>query len=168
MTSDDDMPRATQAGALSACSSRRRCRARQQPRRAFRRSTTRSVFPTRAAVNNLTVTVALTDQQSVAESESCPGRSQRGSDHAGTEPEQCRRQAITGQGLPGGNAIGVFGYAPGTPGTPGIAVGTIFDDNATRNIFDPDTTGTNGNTRDGLHRLLPARGLASSQTHFPA
>ena len=51
--------------------------------------------------------------------------------------------AITSQGLPGGAALGVFGYAP--PNNFGIDVGTVFDDNATRNIFDPTTTGTNGN-----------------------
>ena len=33
--------------------------------------------------------------------------------------------------------------------TPGLAVGTIFDDNATRNIFDSTTTGTNGNSAAG-------------------
>ena len=49
-------------------------------------------------------------------------------------------------GLPGGNAIGVFGFTTGATGTPGINVGTIFDDNATRNIFDSTTTGTNGNS----------------------
>ncbi len=47
-------------------------------------------------------------------------------------------------GLPSGNAIGVFGFTTGQTGTPGVEVGTTFDDNATRNIFDPTTTGTNG------------------------
>src|SRR5208283_2083725 len=85
----------------------------------------------------------------------------------------------TGQGLPGGNAIGQFGYAPGTPGTPGIAVGTIFDDNATRNIFDPTTAGVNGNSATdyiGYFRpegsqftdTLPALGRADTLTNFLA
>ena len=52
----------------------------------------------------------------------------------------------TGVGLPSGNAIGVFGFTTGTTGDRGITVGTIFSDNATRNIFDSTTTGTNGNS----------------------
>ena len=51
---------------------------------------------------------------------------------------------ITTQGLPSGNALGVFGFAP--PTAFGIDIGTVFDDNATRNIFDPTLTGTNGVT----------------------
>ena len=41
------------------------------------------------------------------------------------------------QGLPGGNASEWFGFTTGATGARGIRVGTIFDDNATRNIFDP-------------------------------
>ena len=54
----------------------------------------------------------------------------------------------TSQGLPNGNAIGQFGFTTGTNGTPGVVVGTEFDDNATRNIFDANTANppTNGNT----------------------
>ena len=48
----------------------------------------------------------------------------------------------TGVGLTGAN-IGVFGESTTNPG---IDVGTVFDDNATRNIFDPNAGGTNGNT----------------------
>jgi large repetitive protein len=70
----------------------------------------------------------------------------------------------TGVGLPGGNAIGQFGYAPGTPGTRGIPVGTIFDDNATRNIFDPTTTGTNGNSATDYIGYFQPEGSASEDT----
>ena len=99
--------------------------------------------PNPNAINNLTVTIDLTDQQSVqnlslvvvAPNGDQITLVQNQNNSAGT--------ANTGRGLPGGNAIGQFGYAPAS--TPGIAVGTIFDDNATRNIFDPSTTGTNAN-----------------------
>ncbi len=57
--------------------------------------------------------------------------------------------ANTGTGLPSGNAIGVFGFGAGATGTPGTQVGTTFDDNATRSIFDSTNTGTNGNTAAG-------------------
>jgi large repetitive protein len=49
--------------------------------------------------------------------------------------------ADTGVGITGAN-IGIFGESTTNPG---IDVGTVFDDNATRNIFDPNTTGTNAN-----------------------
>ena len=85
------------------------------------------------AVTNLTVTVDLTDQQSVANlslvlvvrSDGDKITLVQNQNNAAGTPD-------TGVGLPGGNAIGQFGYAPGTPGTRGIPVGTIFDDNATR------------------------------------
>jgi len=102
--------------------------------------------PNASALTNLTVTVDLTDQASVqnlslvlvAPNGDQITLVQNQNDAVGI--------AHTGHGLPGGNAIGQFGYAPGTPGTAGIQVGTIFDDNATRNIFDPTTTGVNGNS----------------------
>ena len=72
--------------------------------------------------------------------------------------------AHTGQGLPSGNAIGQFGYAPGTPGLPAIAVGTIFDDNATRNIFDPSTTGTTGIAQPTTLATSGPRGRRSPDT----
>ncbi len=54
-------------------------------------------------------------------------------------------KAITGQGLPNGNSLGVYGFTTGATGDFGINVGTTFDDDSYRNIFDPTTTGTNGN-----------------------
>ena len=51
--------------------------------------------------------------------------------------------ANTGIGLSGSN-IGVKTYT--TNNIPQYALGTTFDDNATRDIFDPNTGGTNANT----------------------
>ncbi len=63
-----------------------------------------------------------------------------------------------GVGLPGGNAIGVFGFSSGAAGTFGTTVGTVFDDNATRNIFDPTNTGTNGNSATNYIGTFRAEG----------
>ena len=122
--------------------------------------------PNPGAVDNLTVTVELTDEQSVANL-SLILIGPDGSEITLVQNQlNSAGKANTGVGLTGGNAIGVFGFTTGTPGSPGIGVGTIFDDNATRNIFDPTTTGTNGNSIGvGLQRLLPARGGAT--THLP-
>ena len=100
--------------------------------------------PNPGAINNLTVTIDVTDQQSVANLSVvliAPNGAQitlvaNQNNAAGT--------ANTGQGLPSGNSIGVLAYSP--TGFQGVNIGTIFDDNATRNIFDPTTTGTNGNS----------------------
>ena len=103
-----------------------------------------------SAINNLTVTVDLVDQESVANLSLvlvAPDgvhsitlvRNQNNA--AGT--------AITSQGLPSGNSIGVFGFGTGATGTFGTSVGTVFDDNATRRIFDSTNTGTNGNSAAG-------------------
>ena len=99
-----------------------------------------------SAIDNLSVTVDLVDQESVqnlnltlfAPNGNWITLVDNQNNAAGT--------ADTGIGLPSGNAIGVYGFTTGTTGTPGTDVGTIFDDNATRGIFDPTTTGTNGNT----------------------
>ncbi len=97
-------------------------------------------------LDNLSVTVALTDQESVQNLNLtlvAPNGNQitlvnNQNNAAGT--------ANTGTGLNGGNAIGVYGFTTGQTGSPGLAVGTVFDGNATRDIFDPTTTGTNGNS----------------------
>ena len=102
--------------------------------------------PSPSAINNLTVTLDLTDQQSVGNISVtlvAPNDDQlvlveNAIGASGT--------ALHRQGLPGGNSIGVAQFTTGVPVVHGIDVGTIFDDNATRNIFDPTTTGTNGNT----------------------
>ncbi len=98
-------------------------------------------------LDDLTVTVALVDQESVQNLNltliAPDGVSKitlvnNQNNAAGT--------ANTGTGLPGGNAIGVYGFSTGQTGTFGTTVGTRFDDNATRDIFDSTTTGTNGNS----------------------
>ena len=53
---------------------------------------------------------------------------------------------ITSRGLTGGNSLGIFGYTTMNPGT---VLGTTFDDHATRDIFDPTTTGMNGADTSG-------------------
>ncbi len=62
--------------------------------------------------------------------------------------------AATGNGLAGGN-LGVFGE---TTTNPGINIGTVFDDNATRGIFDPTTTGTNGLAAPAIGHFQPESG----------
>ncbi len=99
-------------------------------------------------IDNLTVTVALTDQQTVSNLKLvliAPGGTssivlvENQIDNTG--------KANPGQGLPSGNAIGVFGFSPGATGTAGTPVDTIFDDNATRDIFDATPPQVrNGNT----------------------
>ena len=108
-----------------------------------------------SAVNNLTVTLDLVDQQSVQNLQIvliAPNNAGRFTlvnnqiNAAGT--------ASTGVGLPSGNAIGVFGFSAGPTGTFGTSVGTVFDDNALRGIFDPNTTGTNGNSTAGASAYI--------------
>ena len=102
-----------------------------------------------ASLDDLTVTLALTDQESVSDLNitliAPDGTSQitlvnNQVNAAGT--------TNTSTGLPGGDAIGVYGFTTGSTGTPGTVVGTEFDDNATRNIFDATNANppTNGNT----------------------
>ncbi len=101
--------------------------------------------PDPGAVNNLTVAVDLTDQASVSNL-NLTLFAPNGDEITLVQNQiDATGKAYTSQGLPSGNAIGQFGFTTGTTGTPGISVGTIFDDNATRNIFDPTTTGINGN-----------------------
>jgi subtilisin-like proprotein convertase family protein len=102
-----------------------------------------------AALDDLTVTVGLVDQQSVQNLSvvlQAPGGQQ-----LTLFQNQINAAGTTNAnvGLPSGNAVGVFGFGTGTTGTQGIQVGTTFDDNATRGIFDPTTTGTNGNSAAG-------------------
>ena len=98
-------------------------------------------------IDNLTVTIALTDQAAVSNLKIvliAPGGTnsivlvENAIDATG--------KVIPGQGLPSGNAIGVYGFSPGATGTPGTPVDTIFDYNATRRIFHSTATGTNGNS----------------------
>jgi subtilisin-like proprotein convertase family protein len=103
--------------------------------------------PNQGAINNLSVSVALTDLQSVqnlslvliAPNNSSITLVANANAAGGTALKPAR-------GLPGGNAVGVFGYSPTTGG--GTALATIFDDNATRNIFDATAAAppTNGNS----------------------
>ncbi len=102
-----------------------------------------------SAINNLTVTVDVTDQQPVSNLKIVLIAPNLNSITLVENQINSLGTAVTSQGLPTGNAIGVFGYTPPTttsPGTPGTQIGTIFDDNADRNIFDATTGGVNGNT----------------------
>ena len=60
----------------------------------------------------------------------------------------------TGNGLAGAN-LGIYGESTTNPG---IYIGTVFDDNATRDIYDPTTTGTNGNAAPAVGHYRPERG----------
>ena len=60
--------------------------------------------------------------------------------------------ANTGQGISGTN-LGVVTYT--TNNIPYYAMGTTFDDNATRNIYDPSGAGTNANTGPAIGSYRP-------------
>jgi subtilisin-like proprotein convertase family protein len=62
--------------------------------------------------------------------------------------------AMTGNGVTGAD-LGVFGHSTTNPG---IDIGTVFDDNATRNIFDPTTTGMNGVGAPAIGHFRPETG----------
>src|SRR5579883_3318271 len=66
--------------------------------------------------------------------------------------------ANNGIGISGAN-LGIFGESTTNPG---IAVGTVFDDNATRDIFDPTTTGTNGVSAPAVGHYRPELGSLDS------
>jgi len=107
--------------------------------------------PNPRAIDNLAVTLALVDQQPVSDlSVTLVAPDHIHAITLFTNATNAAGQTIMPpQGLPSGNELGVFGFTTGATGKPGIEVGTIFDDNATRNIFDPTTTGTNGNSAAG-------------------
>ena len=121
------------------------------------RSPIRSPSPSRpSAIDNLTVTVDLIDQESVQNLSLtlvAPGGQQSPWLPTRTTPPA---QANQNQGLQAAMPSGCT-VSPRANGHPGIDVGTIFDDNATRNIFDPTDHRDQWKYRDGLHRLLPAR-----------
>ena len=106
-------------------------------------------IPNPAAVDDLTVTVELEDNQTVS------GLSLTlvAPNNAGSLVLFLNANDSTGasikppQGLPSSNAVGVYGFNPTS--SPGDPIGTIFDDNATRNIFDSTQAGTNGNSAAG-------------------
>ena len=70
--------------------------------------------------------------------------------------------ANTGVGISGAN-LGVFGE---TTTFPGFAIGTNFDDSATRNIFDPTTTGTNANAAPAIGDFQPEGGFSDTLPFF--
>ena len=110
------------------------------------------------AINNLTVTVALTDQQSVQNlSIDLVTPNNEGQITLVDNQNNAAGTANPSVGLPSGNAIGVTGFTTGATGNPGEVIGTIFDDNATRDIFDPHNRNKR-KYRGGhrLHRLFPA------------
>ena len=103
--------------------------------------------PNPAAVNNLTVTIALTDDQAVSGLDIVLIAPNGTSQITLVENQtNAAGQAVTSQGLPNGNAIGVVNFTPPTNYFPGTVVGTEFDDNATRDIFDANAAGQNGNS----------------------
>jgi len=59
--------------------------------------------------------------------------------------------AATGGGVAGAN-LGVFGE---TNTNPGVQIGTVFDDNATRDIFDPTPAGANGVAAPAIGHFRP-------------
>ena len=67
----------------------------------------------------------------------------------------------TGRGL-NGTDLGIFGANFGTPINPGVSIGTVFDDNATRSIFDPTATGTNGVSTPAVGHYRPENGSLAS------
>ena len=72
--------------------------------------------------------------------------------------------AITTRGLPGGTGIGVYGASTTNPG---IFIGTTFDDNATRNIFDnngaaPPANGGNTSNGSWVGDFRPEEGTLAS------
>jgi large repetitive protein len=98
--------------------------------------------------NDLTVTVDLVDQESVQNLSLVLFAPNGNSITLVANQNNAAGTADVSEGLPSGNAIGVYGFTTGATGTPGIDVGTTFDDNATRDIFDPTTANpvANGNT----------------------
>ncbi len=117
-----------------------------------------------SALDDLTVTVALTDQESVqnlsltlvAPNGDRITLVQNQNNTAGT--------ANTAVGLPSGNEIGVDGFTTGATGTPGVIVGTIFDDNATKDIFDATNAAppTNANASPYIGYFRPEYGSLKS------
>ena len=73
--------------------------------------------------------------------------------------------ADTGIGISGGN-VGVVSYTDNNIAT--YAMGTTFADTATRDIFDPTTAGTNGNTAPYIGDYRPEGDGAESLDHFLA
>ncbi len=107
---------------------------------------------TSSSINDITATIALTDNQSIANLRAVLQAPD------GTEVTLFLNQITvvgsstttnTSVGLPTGNAVGVYGFSPSGGG--GDVIGTVFDDNATRDIFDgtPAIPTTNGNAAAG-------------------
>jgi subtilisin-like proprotein convertase family protein len=103
-----------------------------------------------SAIDDLTVTVAVTDEQAIGNLNLVLMAPNGATITLVANQIDATGKANPSIGLPTGNAIGVFNFSPsGT--TPSFTIGTTFDDNATRNIFDGTTAVpvTNGNTAAG-------------------
>ncbi len=100
--------------------------------------------PNTALINDLTVTVAINDTQAPVSNLSLVLIAPNNAGQITLVLNQINAAGTTntGVGLPSGSGIGVYN---------GLTIGTVFDDNATRDIFDPTTTGTNGNTAAGTN-----------------
>ncbi len=99
-----------------------------------------------SSIDDLTVTVDVTDQQTVSNLSLVLVAPNGDSITLVENQINAAGKAIPSQGLPGGNSIGVYGFTTGATGDAGINVGTTFDDNGVRDIFDPTTAGINGNS----------------------
>ena len=93
--------------------------------------------PNPALVNDLTVSLALVNQQTVQNLSVVLVAPNGASITLFLNQIDAAAKTNAGVGLPSGNAVGVYGFTTGTTGNPGTVVGTTFDDNATRNIYDP-------------------------------
>jgi subtilisin-like proprotein convertase family protein len=103
--------------------------------------------PNPSAIDDLTVTLALTDPQGVQGlSVILMAPNNAGEITLVNSQLNAAGTITTSLGLPSGNAIGVVGFSNTTAGN---VVGTVFDDNADRDIFDRNTGGTNGNAAAG-------------------
>ena len=100
--------------------------------------------PNTSLINDLTVTIAINDTQAAVSNLSVVLIAPNNAGQITLVANQINAAGQTnpGQGLPSGSGIGVYN---------GVTIGTIFDDNATRDIFDATPTGTNGNTAAGTN-----------------
>ncbi len=125
-----------------------------------------SVNLTNTNISNLVVTVGLVDLAGVVNNLSLTLIAPNGLGSITLVENQALLGggAITSRGLPGGTGIGVYGA---TTTNPGILLGTTFDDNATRNIFDnngaaPPANGGNSANGSYVGHFRPEDGTLAS------
>ena len=113
--------------------------------------TTTVNVPNPAAVTDLTVTVALTHPADTNLSLVLQAPNNGPSITLVLNQINAAGVTNTGQGISGAD-LGVFGHDNTHFG---LNIGTVFDDNATRDIFDSTTGGTNGNTAPYIGHFRP-------------